>query len=1543
MKSATPKREKAEKTVIIKTPLTNAIAVLESLADRIQQGRADVTIPPRISWPTDLYTKALIERYKNGYFAVFNCLAKSKTLTRVFFEYLPEMKLQQTLDFTRLNFLQWTQNNPALTIGFDSRLSLTRLSEYNEIKVSALFTGSFRVEYPQVTSAKEPDEFALTELFSRWYRQREVARGITELEALLGNISDQTTLTVRLPMLDVDDYELVGSPTDRLQTLYDTVLERIGAASDLPLETLKIEYYDPLALPALEALYTYTESVLAPYSYGHRQPRTETKVLPVLEKLKTNANRKTLRFNPDVWETILEHHATLRLVIDASLTVGNEKTLLDCFSIPDFLGRIELNGVANISDAITQRNQDALMYLALGDISAKTQALMHGSDVVQDSHQIPLGDFGETPQFLEEYQKANAELFTALAQQAGLQGITVVAPESGKNRGYDTLPFEILLCNKPGLRLNVPSVLVPSLVAVCDEHQFVGELEVSTAEPTKEESQAINALSLKATLRRQDKKTLVLTHLQQHGAYAASIIKSLARWKETRVIKLKACEFDTETFSELLTFIQNNPKLVQFHAEDTSFDDDQLKKLCDSLKKTSSHLSHFSLRFTEEMLSDEVRESVIARIKKEYIFYNEEFTDELSLSKYANSDERTANSLALHSTLNQMRANHLGGLIKALDTLAVVDLSCGDDKNAHAAQRIGEHFLTLLSNAKRAKGLVRLTLKGYVLDDIQSAKHDASEAANIPGLGWVDFSIYDEDPRKDASEYNKLPKMHNKCQKELANKKKLAEARKAYNEFYSLVDTEKIQELIAAFKKGLSRYYINDEGYSLLHLAVRLKKSSVVAYLLSQNFNREMIDNEGETAEALANSLLQNAAEPDREVLIEIVHMFSLATGDIPHPLQSRTVSKTPVTLTKKERERAVAAKGSRNILSYTSRSPATPSGRSTPPVAMSSASSTSTATELADVTMGSSPVISQKRPGTPPPMQPPPKRQRMLVPPKEPMPVMFPVSTLFSNAAAGDTSFFKQLVDSSDEIWDSRDAQQKTFLHVAALNGHAELTRYLLSHIPVDALDAENNTPLLSALRTADKMDYVDVAQYLLAKGANVQHINQRGEDALFILAGAYSSGVHANINNYQSAYLRLVKCILLSPDFSPHPYQLPAFGTGVFTTALHMAVKRGFYPLVKVIQHHRLIDGRAQDSRGNTPLHVALENPVKHRAILALLLSDPEIKVILSLKNSVGNTPAQVLDPRQDQALMNELQDAAKKIPPSDQPGVIWAKKMTFFWGSQSPQKALPVDLDAVHYNLKAEVDKKSGGGMRLSAALTFVLSDLGSKQRKAITVHLSHGESAHVSDFFEYERSASTGGLLALKNRQIERVRHMSAMETTDEHEQYTVALSEKGIIASFDSDHSDPSFPQLFHHAEQALLAKLMETDTQAFLIKQLKEKLQNTASEDVKVLGVIVSVHSPNYVCSNCELALIAESLHCPDGFIAGLSAQLQKAGFHLPFMQQLRVTVTAGSTNSCRKGKKEATDHLDYQMDLRCMPGILVQQDLASTSEPLTSFRSRRT
>ncbi|XP_031826564.1 uncharacterized protein LOC116424382 isoform X2 [Nomia melanderi] len=211
--------------------------------------------------------------------------------------------------------------------------------------------------------------------------------------------------------------------------------------------------------------------------------------------------------------------------------------------------------------------------------------------------------------------------------------------------------------------------------------------------------------------------------------------------------------------------------------------------------------------------------------------------------------------------------------------------------------------------------------------------------------------------------------------------------------------------------------------------------------------------------------------------------------------------------------------------------------------------------------------------------------------------------------AYRGQVANVKRLLSENEKLKTEKDSSGRLLIHWAALGGHDELVRYLLSlDVPVDPTDDTDMTPLILAASAGREK----VVTTLLTEGANVNATTQTGHSAL----------QYAASKNWKS-----ICAALLEKDADIN------ITDNRGATPLHRAASKGNIAIVKL-----LLEYDSKDADGNTPLHLACE---EHRVDEAKLLVQNGANMYV--ENKEKKTPLDIASP----GLQRQLKEIKENKP--------------------------------------------------------------------------------------------------------------------------------------------------------------------------------------------------------------------------------------------------------------------------------------------------------
>ncbi|KAI4477002.1 hypothetical protein M0804_013182 [Polistes exclamans] len=220
---------------------------------------------------------------------------------------------------------------------------------------------------------------------------------------------------------------------------------------------------------------------------------------------------------------------------------------------------------------------------------------------------------------------------------------------------------------------------------------------------------------------------------------------------------------------------------------------------------------------------------------------------------------------------------------------------------------------------------------------------------------------------------------------------------------------------------------------------------------------------------------------------------------------------------------------------------------------------------------------------------------------------------SIYDLAYHGKTSDVKILLNLTESLKTQTDTNGRMLIHWAALGGHDDLVRHLLSlGSPVDPTDDTNMTPLILAASAGREK----VVNTLLTEGANVNATTEDG----------HSSLQYAASKNWKSI------CVALLEKYADINI---ADKRGA--TPMHRAASKGNIAIVKLLlEHGKDLKIDQQDAYGNTALHLACEEDRREEALLLVLNG-----ANLTLTNKERKTPLDLAAPGLVQMLKQLKED--------------------------------------------------------------------------------------------------------------------------------------------------------------------------------------------------------------------------------------------------------------------------------------------------------------
>lgn len=206
------------------------------------------------------------------------------------------------------------------------------------------------------------------------------------------------------------------------------------------------------------------------------------------------------------------------------------------------------------------------------------------------------------------------------------------------------------------------------------------------------------------------------------------------------------------------------------------------------------------------------------------------------------------------------------------------------------------------------------------------------------------------------------------------------------------------------------------------------------------------------------------------------------------------------------------------------------------------------------------------------------------------------------------------------------KDHRGYTILHYAVEGGNEDTTLFIIDKNKnfQDLMWQVTDEGKTAFHLAADKMSFKVLDKFLEA-GMAVDSTDYEGNSPLYLAAASYSWTSGVNVNFFMSRNA--------NPHLLNHQKQ----------SVLHIAAQLGINKLIPILIHsHNLLEDLSlQDSKGNTPVHIAIQEGIKHNNAfyfdtLLLVVSEE----IYSIQNDEGVTPSDLLE------IFSENQEAEHKV---------------------------------------------------------------------------------------------------------------------------------------------------------------------------------------------------------------------------------------------------------------------------------------------------------
>ncbi len=213
----------------------------------------------------------------------------------------------------------------------------------------------------------------------------------------------------------------------------------------------------------------------------------------------------------------------------------------------------------------------------------------------------------------------------------------------------------------------------------------------------------------------------------------------------------------------------------------------------------------------------------------------------------------------------------------------------------------------------------------------------------------------------------------------------------------------------------------------------------------------------------------------------------------------------------------------------------------------------------------------------------------------------------LVAAVVADDVPRLRRLLAEGADV-DARWKEGFTALHIAAMRGHADITRVLLdAHASVDVTATSSDFRGMTPVSLAISFQHADVLRLLLEAGADPNHQGENGETPLHLASGL--------------GFTEMVRMLL---EAGADPNARADYGHELASTPLHVAATLGRVDVVRLLLGAKA-DVDAGDSKGLTALHYAVLLGWPEIARL-LVEAHADVDAVATEPSIVGFTPLHV-----------------------------------------------------------------------------------------------------------------------------------------------------------------------------------------------------------------------------------------------------------------------------------------------------------------------------
>lgn len=707
---------------------------------------------------------------------------------------------------------------------------------------------------------------------------------------------------------------------------------------------------------------------------------------------------------------------------------------------------------------------------------------------------------------------------------------------------------------------------------------------------------------------------------------------------------------------------------------------------------------------------------------------------------------------------------------------------------------------------------------------------------------------------------------------------------------------DKVENLL----KTASLYTCRDfagqtDGYTLLHIAVEAKHTELVRFFVQEKqFNYRLRNSAGKTSLELAEEKFAAATnDTDKQTYQQIIDILRNPPANTQAVALNFTVTSAPTLKTAAKRRSHERISAEIDLQAA---------------AASSSSEASSSATSSAAVSL-----------------EPPAKQQRISVTSHQEADIVMVDAGLQQSTRQVDlkqlvlTGSISQLQQiSAQQLADYRDADGNTLLHLAILANKPEVISLLVDKV-LSLLEQENTAhekPLHLVIKQLfvsngqSHLAYLDLAWLLIRKGAT--------------------------------------PCIKVQESTD-----------SAACSILQFAVKQGDYRLVKILLHSKLC--QADDI--HQALHLAIEQ--KDARLVDRLLIDRRIEPI-KLDGVISQIRQQLhsdFSPSNPLITILQLLQRRRDLPfAGKQPGIHWTKHFSVYFGSSydKPHKALTVDSDKQHAFLKSQnsfaeqrltwaeshdpktEEFKDFSGNPVSASLVFITSLNNSfmhgnqSTKQKIRVELNFRTDYHITK--NDEEVTPKDEVERVKYR-INSVEEETIRQTSRPDGSKAKTAEQIDALYKEETQKTNMTFALSFRHGEQALLDYLEQPETIQQIVNCLIQNHKFT--KDMKVLAVILELHSPRYVCENCEIGILGEQNPEKSKFLQNLTSALIAKGYRVPRFSPIRMLTEVSSFMPFHSQAKLEDEHQTVLLDLRsCQNELILSRDDSALETQLTQFHS---